>query len=128
MKKTVLQKRRLKFLNDTVDFYKQNHRCLKKGTKSCLYVSTKNGKTIGCAIGRHIRSKKLCRVLDELGGVPSVFARLPKPLKYYGEDFLDNIQNLHDISINWNNPTHKLKTLTEDGVRTVAKIKLMFNL
>ncbi len=116
---------RLDFLEETINHYNINNRCVTK-TDTCLYSPIKN-KSKGCAIGRHIRDKKLCKKLDKFGILENsvnndeVFDLLPKKLQRLGQSFLIEIQNLHDYTPNWNETG-----LSEQGKIAVKRIKKLF--
>lgn len=116
--KTKLQKAQLKFLNDTISHF--NLRNLGIKNSSCSYEA-------GCAIGRHIKDKNLCKRLDNLYNASvakyNVFGSLPKNLKLLTQSFLIEVQKLHDSAINWN-----AEGLSERGKRRVHNIKLDFDL
>lgn len=94
------------FLLDMLKYYCEDpsRRCISP-TNLCKYhPSTINHLTSeGCAIGRHL-SKELAIELDneELTDVMSIFDKLPSELQKLGDDFLQNVQELHDVVRNWN--------------------------
>lgn len=106
MKKTIQQKR-LDFLNDTVNHYNINNRCsaIIGGYNSCKYHPKSlglEGISEGCAIGRKV-GRRLALKLDEIGGsVSTIFEHLPKKLQELQDDFLMEVQELHDTSTYWN--------------------------
>jgi hypothetical protein len=123
---TELQQKQLALLNDTCQFFNSNNRCTIRDGLQCVYV---NENEEGCAIGRLIEDKKLCKKLD-LGfegkfGVSElrIFDLLPPDLKEYGQDFLSRLQSLHDRRQNWT-PTG----LSELGERRVNLVKEIFGL
>ena len=87
---------KLNFLNKTALHYNSRNRGAGKHN-SCSYAR-------GCAVGRHIRNKKLCAQLDKRdnSGVSYVFDELPLSLRKYGKAFLARVQMLHDSEQNWN--------------------------
>lgn len=91
---------KLKLLEETATFYTSENRCLVGGL--CKYWT--EDKPNGCAIGRLISDKKLCKELNPLGtvGRDCVFDILPDELKDYGQNFLRELQMLHDTGDNWN--------------------------
>lgn len=98
-----IKEKQLAFLGETANYYNSKNRAMaKEGENLCLYTPIK-GRSKGCAIGRHIKDKKLCAKLDTMGVVTEkkVFKKLPKKLKKLGQDFLDAIQLLHDYRENW---------------------------
>lgn len=112
MKKDIINTRskrdKVKLLNDTVKYFKTHKRSVGKKRKedsyeSCFYAGRNGAK--GCAIGRLIADKKLCREFDrgEWPGVDNgyIFNSLPQKLQSYGQLFLAEVQNLHDTDDNW---------------------------
>lgn len=98
--KTIEQK--LALLDETAAFFNSSNRC-ETALHSCRYWM--DGKA-GCAIGRKIKDKELCRKLDN-GDTTSVnsdcvFNALPKDLQEYGRQYLKDLQQLHDESYYWN--------------------------
>ena len=83
--------------------------------------------TLGCAIGRHILDKGLCKKLDNMSNgsviLDEVFELLPDNLKELGKNFLFEIQKLHDNKYNWN-----ADGLSEKGVVAKNNIIQEFNL
>lgn len=98
--KTIKEKQ-LDFLNDTISHYNSSNRSLIGSF--CSYLPQTN-KSLGCAIGRHVPDKELCKEFDKIGSVNQnkVFNRLPSELKELGQIFLREIQILHDNANNWN--------------------------
>lgn len=135
-----LKQKRLALLEETINHYNLNNRCI--SNSGCFYSPKKaglEGKTEGCAIGRKV-GKKLAIKLDGVyvkqsknstigieGGSsvtnPKIFALLPKKLTSLGQSFLNLIQDLHDTSQSWDN-----KGITSAGMRKVSVIKQTFNL
>ncbi len=115
---------RLAFLEETVAHYNFHNRGWSKNDNGngCVYSPVADISE-GCAIGRHIKDKELCARLDtpEFGGVnlDKTFDALPKKLQKLGQEFLKKIQELHDVSTNWND-----KGLSEQGKDIVKYIKL----
>lgn len=104
----ILQEKRKEFLDDTVAHFSVNVRAtasieLESGRSitACKYSHDYNG---GCAIGRKI-SKKLASELDNIddSGVTEnhIFVKLPKELRELGQNFLTDIQGLHDFTGYW---------------------------
>lgn len=125
MNKTIQQKR-IEFLEETVKYYSEdiNRRCVSAAGR-CLYDPTKAGKehvSEGCAIGRKV-STELQIKLDDIGGISNcdAFEILPEELQELGQEFLIQIQDLHDFSKNWNE-----LGLSEKGVEMVNIIKRDF--
>lgn len=101
-----IENRRLRFLDDTVAHFNINNRA--ENNNKCVY-SPIEGQSDGCAIGRHIKDKEVCRMLDGLGFIGSgvsvkntiVFYHLPQQLKELGVEFLASVQCLHDFIERW---------------------------
>lgn len=105
MSETDLIKKRLEFLEDTIRHYNLHNRSADDNAQSCFYYPI-NSKSEGCAIGRRIKDKELCKELDSLynPGVmhDEAFNKLPQELRELGQQFLVSIQDLHDFPKNWN--------------------------
>ncbi len=75
----------------------------------------------GCAIGRLIEDKELCRKLDECSNTgvdeDEIFSKLPADLQEYGPDFLRELQELHDEDNNWD-----IYGLTQEGMYDAVDI------
>jgi hypothetical protein len=100
---TKIQKKRLRFLNETVKHFSANPRGIGK-LGGCSYEN-------GCAIGIHL-TPSLCKKLDKLGDVYSIYSegklnKLPKKLLKLGVGFLADVQLLHDGDHNWYTSTNK---------------------
>ena len=122
-----LQKKQLNLLEETVKFFNSENRCITQYGGCNYYLEGKDG----CAIGRKIEDKELCKELDKgLGpdlesGVDKilVFSRLPDNLKELGQKFLHRLQRLHDDQENWN-----YSGISPKGEDVVKDIKEIFNL
>ena len=122
-----LETRRRKLLRETVSFFNFKNRCIDAKLGKCFYY--KRGKA-GCAIGRLIEDKKICRKMDKIYGAidnNDIFSLLPENLKELGQNFLIHIQELHDLDENWNSEGDKLG-LSKVGKESVKKIKVVFKL
>jgi hypothetical protein len=119
MKQSIKQSR---LLEKTAKHYNNLNRNTDGGL--CYYFP-RHENTEGCAIGRLIKDKQLCKRLDENGNsaVGEVFNRLPKYVKQYGKEFLSRLQELHDTNVYW-----YAKGLTPDGKKEVKRIKAKFSL
>jgi hypothetical protein len=117
-----LKELRLEFLNETINFFNSTNRSFKN--KGCHYYL--EGKD-GCAIGRKITDKDLCRELDKMldSSVSNieVFESLPMELKILGMTFLKKVQLLHDIGTHWDE-----HGISESGKQYVNEIKEFFSL
>lgn len=100
-KQRVIEEKRLEILLDTINYFDSSKLNIENGYE-CKYYPVNKSKE-GCAIGRLIEDKKLCEELDseKLTDVGTIFNKLPNNLKELGEDFLIDLQNLHDRSNNW---------------------------
>lgn len=110
---------KLNLLEETATFYTSENRCVwSKGLSACQYYT----KDIphGCAIGRLIPDKTLCKQLNSWGGVCNTptFNLLPPDLQEYGQSFLSELQRLHDGEYNWN-----MSGLSLTGIRFVQEIR-----
>lgn len=121
------QKKQLDFLNETIAHYNSKNRC--EINKRCKY-SPIEGVSEGCAVGRHITDKELCKHLDDLSAkdngsvnIKEVFDLLPKNLQELSQRFLGNIQQLHDNPYNWTETG-----LSIEGLNYVRHIKQIFSL
>ena len=118
-----LREKRLKFLNETIEFYNLANRAM-GSDGGCCYSPI--GNSPGCAIGRHL-IKDLSRSLDDhlekSVGYDHIFDRLPDELKELGKYFLTDIQNLHDREINWDE-----NGLSAIGVKKVRDLKMLYDL
>jgi len=128
--KTEIQKARKLMLDETIEIY-TNHSKRSKKRNTCTYLGTK--KSLGCAIGSRIKDKELCKKLDNYlsTGVNniSIFAQLPKLLKSLGQDFLIEIQDLHDTDVYWKkNENNTFSQLTIAGKMQVDSIRNNYNL
>ncbi len=91
---------KINLIRETAAFFNSNNRCVdQRGT--CKYYREDKA---GCAIGRLIKNKKLCKRLDrrDMTEVRYVFESFPNYLKEYGWAFLSDLQELHDTTSNWN--------------------------
>jgi hypothetical protein len=86
---------------DTVNYYSANtkeRRCINEDG-SCCYAPVGDSKSEGCAIGRHL-PRALAKKLDAyfVGTVynSELWNMLPRELQSLGQEFLRDIQNLHD--------------------------------
>jgi len=119
---TELQQKQLALLEDTIKFFNSENRAEYNG--KCTY-HTEDGR--GCAIGRLIPDKELCKKFDALEDSPvyeeRVFSNLPDNVKEYGKFFLSELQKLHDHTECWS-----INGLSSIGEVKVQKIKHAFDL
>lgn len=83
---------------------------------SCMYSGE-----IGCGVGRLIEDKDLCARLDMLGGVclTYIFEQLPENVKELDQEFLKDLQKLHDYGHHWDE-----KGLTDDGESFMTELEV----
>lgn len=120
---TSIQKAQLELLEETAAFFNLSNRCETVAGMCKYHVDGKEG----CAIGRKIQDIELRKELDAgtNTGVDysKVFDRLPNDLKELGQDFLSNLQGLHDDTYNWSETG-----LSKSGQKSVYRIKEKFGL
>jgi hypothetical protein len=86
---------------------------------TCIYSGE-----IGCGVGRLIEDKALCDRLDDLGGICSgvclsyIFEQLPENVKELGQEFLKDLQRLHDHAHHWST-----KGLTVGGEEFMTELE-----
>ena len=111
-------KRREDLLNDTINHYNSNNRSITLSGQ-CYYYPV-NDKSEGCAIGRLIKDKELCKTFG-CRNVNEVFSEIPKELQELGPEFLSQLQCLHDVGANWNE-----SGLSENGKEVVEFIREIY--
>lgn len=91
---------------------------------TCIYSGE-----IGCGVGRLIEDKDLCARLDGLNwdvvsGVCliSVFNQLPENVKELDQEFLIDLQKLHDYGHHWNE-----RGLTDDGESFMTEMEVKWS-
>lgn len=118
-----LEQKRLSFLEDGLNYFNSNTRCVNNGG-TCVY-SPIEGKSKGCFIGRAVQLEKaleLERLFSSMGvNVDKVFNILPKEMRDLGKDFLTACQSLHDTEYYWNE-----LGLSEYGTEKVENIKQVY--
>lgn len=101
MDKTIIQRRR-ELLEETVTHYTLSNRNSLNG--KCYYYPV-NPNTEGCAIGRKIADKELCKQMDAMKETAvsdtQIFNLLPIELQELGIAFLTELQRLHDLNSYW---------------------------
>lgn len=108
-------KKAFNFITDTLLHFNSTNRGFDNEKTECSYVS-------GCAIGRHIEDKELCKELDLLGSINSeenldgVVPLLPEKLQEIPHNVLYNMQNLHDNADLWDETGFKgsIKNITRN--------------
>ena len=129
---TELQIKQLAFLNETCSHFNLSNRST-TDEYGCQYYPA-HDETEGCAIGRKIADKDLCKKLDnnfknEFKNPTTsvkhkeIFDLLPSELKELGQSFLQAIQGLHDTEHYWT-----LEGLSNDGKTRKEEIITKFDL
>lgn len=122
------------FFEDTLMYYMEdNDRRNRSGVSGCKYspITTGNKKSEGCAIGRYLDPKNAL-LIDKAEpdniGIKNLLEKypqyIPEWMKSFAQDFLTEIQELHDESFNWSIEDG----LTWMGLQEVKKIIRKFNL
>jgi hypothetical protein len=111
---TDIQTKQLEFLKDTINHFNSSNRGVNFNGRCCY--------SAGCAIGRHIPDKELCKEMDEYGDTIIIMSnylynKLPESLKELGQSYLDQVQDLHDDDRSWDK-----NGLTDHGKMSVNKI------
>ncbi len=116
--KTKQQKREL--VRETGQTFNSKNRCTNRQGTCKYYIKGKQG----CAIGRLIDDKKLCRKLDKRTEASlfsmSTFELIPLELQAYGQPLLHAIQRWHDDSDNWDE--NGLTSLGKEGRAEINKL------
>jgi hypothetical protein len=126
MKKLKVSQTRQELLNNTIAFYSEDvtRRAFDEGAGVCMY-HTADGRN--CAIGRELKNPSTFGVatdsVDEGVGSLALMIELPKRLSSMGEDFLTDIQMLHDTEFYWGRDG-----LTLGGEGKVNSICIKYNL
>jgi hypothetical protein len=116
-----IKARRLAFLENTVKYYNQSNRSIKRESSfgDCSYAPA-HEKTKGCAIGRWLeRDNRI--ILENPSKIvfdSSVCCHLPNWMAEMGLSFLSEIQELHDKDDFWGD-----KSLNRMGLDKVNEIK-----
>lgn len=120
MELTVLQKKMINLLNDTVKYYSEDVTRRNILGDTCYYHPL-NENTKGCAIGRLI-PKTIAKKWDkfEVTGISWILStqKRPKKIELYPVYFLKDLQDLHDGNFNWDSTG-----LSEEGFFLVSLIK-----
>lgn len=108
-----LQEKQAAFLISEISYRNSNNRAINSNDR-CLYSHEFHG---GCAIGRKI-PQELCLILDGLSessvDCNEVFEQLPEELQELTQDFLTDMQHLHDFR-------GKAMSFTEQGLSLCGK-------
>jgi hypothetical protein len=116
MKKLTIKEQKLKLLEETVNYYEQDpsRRSINDDGKgySCAYrIKCEDGTVKKCAVGRlipdHMYDPSIegCTVEDLYEEKGIIYKILPKEYSDLGEDFLINLQQLHDFDNYWIEPS-----------------------
>jgi hypothetical protein len=97
-----ITERRIKLINETAAFFNITNRCVDY-TGHCQYFALDKP---GCAIGRLIEDKELCKRLDDMlsdtgVNMDAIFSKFPIELQELGQQFLYDLQYMHDLSEHW---------------------------
>ena len=106
------------FLDNMIAYYSEDpaHRRATNGEGACSYHRDDGNR---CAVGRWIPDEMYTSGMEGVSvGDHFVFSRLPEKLKNLGEDFLTDIQGLHDGDRFWNS-----NGLSPAGEKRVASIR-----
>ncbi len=123
-----IKEKQLKTLNDTIKAFNIGNLCITEKGMCRYYIEGKQG----CAVGRLIEDKELCKKLDLKGNTgftntgitnTEIFNQLPDELKELTQDFLYHLQKLHDFTEFWN-----IDGLNKLGLEEVEIIKTKFEL
>jgi hypothetical protein len=126
MTKLKLSQTRQELLDNTVAFYSEDvtRRAFDKEKGQCMY-HTEDGRN--CAIGRELRYPENFGVKEGMPdagiGENDLFDSLPKRLRSMGQDFLSDIQHLHDHKSYWGD-----NELSMAGESFVAQLYVKYNL
>lgn len=102
MKTQFVKNAQTQFLRDTVKFYNSKNRATKPSSTACIYSPTPDSP--GCAIGRHVSNKLICREWDTVGSLVSLGEMADSGLGgllVLGKRFLRDVQSLHDDFACW---------------------------
>ena len=118
---------RVLFLGHTINFYHTKNRAVHPD-HFCVYGVLENSP--GCAIGKHMTAEN-AKKLDDAGcdiSVSWIYSEghkdtLPLWMQDLGEEFLHNVQDIHDNDFYWND-----KGLSEQGIEKTNQIIDAFGL
>lgn len=137
MTKAKLKLARRAALRKVIRTFTNGPRSMHPNQQVCVYSGTykEEGKPAvhtGCAIGILI-PRKLAAHLDSFLNsavcYDEVFALLPPHTRALGQEFLSELQALHDCARNWKHPhSNPAGPLTKDGERDVAYIEERYKL
>lgn len=94
------KQRRIKFLNDMIQYYSEDVSLRSKSEDGdwCCYLAYNGNK---CAIGRWIPKEKYISSVERNGVNAFVLSILPKEIANLDKCFLQDVQFLHDTNSNW---------------------------
>lgn len=105
-----IKQKRSEFLEEMVAHFNSENRGINPETGNCSYEH-------GCAIGRKIADKELCKSFDSRTAnntANALFDRFPEELKILGGRFLRDCQKLHDDERAWD----------KEGITSFGQIKV----
>ncbi len=110
------------FLKDTIEFFTLDNRGFDPDTNNCNYHCIDGNK---CAIGRYMTVEMADKSDYQNWDIDDIIQEklLPKNVIDLGNNFLHDIQSLHDTESNWND-----EGLSEEGKRNVDGIIYDFKL
>lgn len=118
-----IKAKRLEILEYTVKYYSEDTKrraVITEPLRMCMYL-TKDGRK--CAVGRLLDKEKIN--MSIVGSVHLLFRDKPEfiteDMKLVGEEFLSELQDLHDISSYWDE-----NGITDDGNKRVDIIKRIY--
>lgn len=124
---TIFDKRK-KFLQETLEYYRNNPRCLMYNAEEDYFYPVLSGNTAhlstaGDVIGRLLKPSLAYSLDMEYGEIPleDIFYEMPGEILELGKDFLQEVCVLHDNSMFWNE-----KELSEEGEEFVLEIQEKF--
>jgi hypothetical protein len=90
---------KIALLEDTLEYYKNNPRGIEEGKTFCTYLDETTGAR--CAVGRWMTKEKALNCQRD--PVEEIFDRkyIPKWLEKMGLEFLEALQEFHDVEEHW---------------------------
>lgn len=117
-----IKRKRLELLDETILHFSKNPRAF-TDTGGCSYKHSING---GCAIGRKLPQKLSEEIEENSIEVMDVWDQIPVYLKFLGQEFLVELQKLHDGNF-WNTENSKnYGPLSKAGELKVEKMKQLY--
>lgn len=121
MNEQEIKAKRLSIVEDVAKHYTSTNRAASLETNSCQYAPIE-GVSEGCAVGRLIADKELCKLMDTRGcsinSVSQIFSEMvPQELKDLDLEFLRDLQIIHDEPSNWN--SSGLSTYGQESIERI---------